>query len=686
MPVRWFAFLCLPAFLHAAQQEPWNVVLISIDTLRADHLGSYGFRPTVSPAIDALARESVQFDNAYTAVPITLPAHASLLTGVYPNRHGIHDNGETLPAAIPTLAEAFSAGDYQTAAFIGSFVLDRRFGLSRGFDQYSGNFDLHKHVGDDPGTVQIRGDRVEQAAEDWLRKKRNRPFFLFLHFYDLHGPFLLPSPWRERYRRDPYDGELAYVDSLIARFRDSLRNAGLAQKTLIVITADHGEGLGDHGESNHGFFVYRSTTRVPLLIRFPDGRAAGRRISSIVRLIDVGPTLLAASGLPPLHSADGVSLLDAIDRDGKLDLSAYSETVYPYRHFHCTPLMAWTTRDHSFVQAPREELYDNRTDPGEKINLLANNLAKYLQLASDFREKVRPFAAGLHNAAAPTSPDVLAKLKSLGYLGGAAAGQGRLADPKDRIKLFGDYQAALASEAAGHVAPAIDGLQGVLAVDPAIVGARIELGLARQRLHRDEEAVNDFRTALRFDPRNPLAHYNLGISLGNLQEDKGAIVEFDLAVALNPSFSRAFVGRGLAQARIGNLREAIDSLSAALSIDANDFDALYNRGSVFGALGQFDECRRDLAAAAAVEPDNADVLVALGTLEMHLGDDSAALTKYQKAVVLAPRLSSAHSGLGLLYRKLGEPAKATAELKKALELDPNNSDAREALRNLQSPN
>jgi tetratricopeptide (TPR) repeat protein len=444
--------------------------------------------------------------------------------------------------------------------------------------------------------------------------------------------------------------------------------------------------LGDHGESNHGFLVYHSTTHVPLLIRFPDGRASGKRISSIVRLIDVGPTLLAASGLPPLHSPDGVSLLDAIDRDGKLDLSAYSETVYPYRHFHCTPLMAWTTRDHSFVQAPREELYDNRTDPGEKINLLASNLAKYQQLASDVREKVRPFAEGLRNGAVPASPDVLAKLKSLGYLGGVSAGQGRLADPKDRIKLFGDYQAALASEAAGHVATAIDGLQRVLAVDPAIVGARIELGLARQRLHRDEEAVNDFRIALRFDPRNALVHYNLGISLGNLQEDKGAIEEFDLAVALSPSFSRAFVGRGLAQARTGRLREAIDSLSAALSIDANDFDALYNRGSLFGALGQFDACRRDLAAAAAAEPDNAGVLVALGTLEMHLGDDSAALTKYQNAVLLAPRLSSAHSGLGLLYRKLGEPAKATAELKKALELDPNNSDAREALRNLQSPN
>ena len=658
--------LFLPTMLFAAPNARWNIILISIDTLRADHLGCYGFRSTVSPTIDALARESVVFENAYTPVPLTLPAHTSLLTGLYPNHHGVHDNGETLAAPIHTLAEAFSAGGYDTAAFIGSFILDRRFGLSRGFGEYAGEFDLHRHAGEDPGMVQTRGDQVEKGAEDWLRKPRGKPFFLFVHFYDLHGPFLMPTPWRNRHPHDLYDGELAYVDSLIGALWNHLRAAGLAQSTLLAITADHGEGLGEHGESNHGFFIYHSTTHVPLIIRFPDHRTAGKRIAAVVRLIDIAPTLLAASGLKPLQPADGVSLMDAIDRNGRLDLSAYSETIYPFRHFHCTPLMAWTTPEYSFIQAPLEELYSNQTDPAE-----TRNMAKqHPEIASDFSEKVRPFAAGLRNAMSqPLSSKTLAKLKSLGYLAGGSATGGKLNDPKDRIKLFAEYQEALAAEGAGHIEPAISGLEHVLSIDPAIVGARIELGLVRQRIHRDQDAVKDFTAALRVDPKNPLAHYNLAISLGNLHDDSGATKEFNVTIALNPSFSRAFVGRGLAEARLGQVPAAIASLAAALSIDANDFDALYNRGSLYGSVGKWDECRRDLAQAAAIEPGNAAVHVALGTLDLHLGDDRGALIEYQKAVSLDPRSASAHSGLGFVYRKMGEPEKASVEMQKALELD-----------------
>ena len=227
-----------------AAGAPWNVVLISIDTLRADHLGCYGYRASVAPTIDRLAREGAQFENAFTPVPLTLPAHASLLTGLYPGRHGIHDNGEVLPGSVQTLAEAFQTGGYNTAAFIGSFILDRRFGLSRGFEEYQGSFDLHRHAGDDPGAIQIRGDQVERAAEDWVLKSHSGPFFLFVHFYDLHGPFLLPKVWRDQYPQRTYDGEIAYVDSLIAKLWSALGAAGLSSRTLLVITADHGEGLG----------------------------------------------------------------------------------------------------------------------------------------------------------------------------------------------------------------------------------------------------------------------------------------------------------------------------------------------------------------------------------------------------------------------------------------------------------
>ncbi len=540
LPAILFAGTGFTASGFASADGRLNVVLVSIDTLRADHIGCYGFKTSASPAIDALARESVVFENAYTPVPLTLPAHTSLLTGLYPNRHGVHDNGETLPASIHTLAEAFSGGGYETAAFIGSFILDRRFGLSRGFaNEFAGNFDLHKHAGDDPGAVQIRGDRVEKEAEEWLNKPHIKPFFLFVHFYDLHGPFLMPAAWRDRYRPDLYDGELAYVDSLIGALWARLNASNQAQRTVLLITSDHGEGLGEHGETNHGFFVYHSTTHVPLIVRFPYRRAAGKRVAGVVRLIDVAPTLLAAAGLKPPQPVDGVSLMDAIDRNGKLDLNAYSETIYPYRHFHCTPLMAWTTREYSFIQAPRQELYANRTDPAESRSIASD----HPEIASELSQKVRPFAEGLRNAMAPPlSSDTLAKLKSLGYLAGTSAGVGKLADPKDRIKLFVEYQDALAREGAGRVEAAISAFEHVLSVDPAIAGARIELGLARQRIHRDGDAVKDFTAALGLDPRNALAHYNLAISLGNLHDDNGAIKEFDLTIALSPSFARSCSG------------------------------------------------------------------------------------------------------------------------------------------------
>ena len=256
----------------------WNLLLISVDTLRADRVGAYGYSGAITSNLDQLAREGMLFEQVFTPVPLTLPAHASLFTGVYPPANGVRDNGEALPSSVPTLAEHLRANGFDTAAFVGAFVLDRRFGLARGFDEYWGEFPLYRYGGRDPGTIQFRGDRVEQAATEWIADHRLRPFFAFVHFYDLHGPYLLPEPWRERFPGRLYEGEVAYVDSLVGQLWKEMLNQGLAGRTLLVVTSDHGEALGDHGEQNHGFLLYRSTTHVPLIIRFPDGRYAGERI------------------------------------------------------------------------------------------------------------------------------------------------------------------------------------------------------------------------------------------------------------------------------------------------------------------------------------------------------------------------------------------------------------------------
>ena len=675
-----------PGWTQNPANPQWNLLLISIDTLRADHVGAYSHTGSVTPVLDRLAREGVLFEQVFTSVPLTLPAHTSLFTSAYPSTNGVHDNGEALASSVPTLAEQVQAHGIQTAAFIGGFVLDRRFGLARGFDEYWGEFSVHRFAGEDPGDIQIRGDNVEKAAAEWIASHSSHPFFAFVHFYDLHGPYLLPDSWKARFPRRLYDGELAFVDNLIGQLWEDLKREGLAERTVLIVTSDHGEGLGDHGEQNHGFLLYRSTTHVPLIIRFPERRYAGKRIETIARLIDVAPTVCSLLEVASPPSFQGRSLMpEIIGQEGKPrpPLPAYSETLYPYRYFHAAPLYALRDENFAFIQAPRSELYDWRKDPAELHNLIEAKPAT----ASIMRGRLDAMGASEHGpSAAPLSPELLEKLKSLGYVAAASSssvpGPGSsLPDPKDRISLYHQFQSALELESRGDARAAAERLEAIAAREPALIVVQIEAGLARQRLHEDQVAVKHFSTAIRIDPENALAHYDLGISLGNLHRDQQAERELDLTLSLQPWFSRAATALGLAQARQGKLQEGLASFDRALAIDPNDFDAVLNRGNVEFILKEWDKGSRDLDRAAALEPDSAEVHQALGTLWFYRGNLDTALKEYLHALRLAPRSSSVHSELGLLYRKLGRDGDALAELRRALELDPNNREAQEGLRN-----
>lgn len=447
------------------------------------------------------------FEQVFTPVPLTLPAHASLFTAMYPPTHGVRDNGELLLSSVPTLAEHLHAQEFDTAAFIGSFVLDRRFGLARGFDEYWGDFPLYRYGGVDPATIQFRGDQVEQAAAEWVAHHRSRPFFVFVHFYDLHGPYLLPEPWRQRFRGRLHDGEVAYVDSLVGRPWEQMLSQGLAAHTLLAITSDHGEALGEHGEQNHGFLLYRSTTRVPWIIRFPDGRYAGQKVHGLARLIDVAPTLCSLLGLPIPPSFQGRSLAPEIAGQRRPPLTAYSETVYPYRHFHTAPLRVLRTEQFTFIQAPRSELYDMRSDPAESQNLIQSKRSVAKNLQSELDVLARSIEV---RSAAPVSPEVIEKLKSLGYLSAASALRSvpwpasSLPDPKDRISLYRRFQKALESETEGNPGDVASRLETIAARDPALTAVQIEAGLVRQRIHQDALAIRDFRAALGVDPQNTL--------------------------------------------------------------------------------------------------------------------------------------------------------------------------------------
>jgi arylsulfatase A-like enzyme/Tfp pilus assembly protein PilF len=677
----WAIILAFQPAWAPGQANP-NLLLISIDTLRADHLGSYGYR-SVTPALDHLAGEGVVFEQVYTPVPLTLPAHTSLFTGRNPPATGIRENGEVLPSSVPTLAEQMQAQGFQTAAFIGAFILDRRFGLARGFDQYWGEFPLHRYAGADPSTIQIRGDQVQAAASQWIADHGPHRFFVFVHFYDLHGPYLLPASWRARFPGRFYDGEIAYVDDLIGKLWEDLVRQGVANRTLLVITADHGEGLGEHGEQNHGFLLYRSTTHVPLIIRFPDRRYAGKRINTIVRLIDIAPTVCALLGVPSPPSFQGRNLAPDISGQVRPALPAYSETLYSYRHFHTAPIYALRDNQYTFIQAPRPELYEFRKDPVELHDLIHTNQAIANNLRGDLENLLASMAHGPQ--AAPASAEVLEQLKSLGYVGPASLSRGQppfdfsLPDPKDRISLYRQFQKVLEFENKGDTRTAAIGLERIAASDPALVMVQIEAGLARQILHEDALAVKDFRAALRVDPENALAHFDLGVTLGNLHRLPEASRELELATKLQPSNSRAYTVLGITRAQQGELIAAIDSFDRALAIDPIDFDALLNRGNLHFMLREWEKGRDDLQRALALEPNAASAHQALGTMEFYQGDLDGAMKEYRKALDLSPRSSKAHSNLGLLYRKLGRNADAAAEFQRALTLDPNNNEALEGL-------
>ena len=344
-----------------------SVLLVSIDTLRADHLGSYGHRAAQTPRLDALAARGARFERAVTVAPLTLPAHASLLTGTFPAFHGVRDNGGFyLGADQLTLGEMLKGRGYRTGGFVGAFVLDGRWGTSQGFDRYFDDFDLAKYEGRGMDAVQRRGDEVVDKASLWLAEDRERPFFAWVHLYDPHGPYAAPEPYASRFPATPtgaYDAEIAWTDSLVGRLLDGLAADGRLDHTVVVVVGDHGESLGEHKEQLHGFFVYDATVRIPLIVAGPGIPA--RTVRDPVRIVDVMPTVLEALGTPPPAAVQGESLLPLARGETRPTRTTLAETFYPRYHYGWSELRAVSDGRHTLIAAPRPELYDTETDPGK---------------------------------------------------------------------------------------------------------------------------------------------------------------------------------------------------------------------------------------------------------------------------------------------------------------------------------
>jgi choline-sulfatase len=457
----YFLFLCA-----AAAQTP--VIVISIDTLRADRLSAYGNHAISTPNIDAFAQHGTLFTDVNAQIPLTLPSHTSLFTSTYPFQNGVEENGELVPAGAVTLASVLQSHGYKTAAFIGSSLLNRSAGLDRGFDDYDSPFGSAAAASESPYSTRVRRDGalVLRAATQWLTAHRDQPVFVFIHLFDLHAPYKLhAAPGSALPEPMGYDAEIRYVDQILGRFNQALAQTGWWQRSLVVLLADHGESLGDHGETSHGYFAYQSTVHVPLMIHWPsDAPNYPARSTHPAGLIDVAPTILDALHFPAQPSFEGGSLLKF---DEVPPHAVYSESVYGRDEFGWAPLRALRLGQWKFIDAPRAELYDLEKDPRELSNVLRANSAEATTLRAELSKLLTRYAASGTPAKLDTSNGTRKALESLGYLSGVPRQSARNGpDPKDRIAEYQLFEKSLDAYYAHRVAEAIAGLRRVLAQDP----------------------------------------------------------------------------------------------------------------------------------------------------------------------------------------------------------------------------
>ncbi|HKD02201.1 MAG TPA: sulfatase-like hydrolase/transferase [Terriglobales bacterium] len=608
-----------------------NIILITLDTTRADRMGFLGSERGLTLNLDELAKQGVVFTRAYSHVPLTPPSHATILTGTYPQFNHVDDFGSTLGPDVPYLPDILHHRGYQTAAFVSSIILDpvqgSGRGFDRGFDVYNAGFHFRRPGDDRYEAIERRAGEVVARAEAWLDKHPRGPFFLWLHFYDAHDPYDPPEPFKAKYASAPYDGEIAYVDSQLGKFLTELKAKGRFDNTMIAVMADHGEALGDHGETAHGVFLYDETIHVPLLIKLPGARDAGKRVESRTGLVDVAPTVLQTAGLVPAKEMQGTSLLSemATGAAGR-DRPAFAETDYPRKAFGWSSLRAWRTGKYLLIEAPRKELYDQSTDPKATQNLATSSTAVADTLTSQidaFRAKTSSMGSGEKG---PVDPEAQEKLAALGYVAtdnDIKVGPGipdTHADPKDKVEIVNLLHDAILDAEETRFEDAIPLLKQVLAKEPGIPVAYTQLGAAYTWTKQYQEAIPVLRKALELRSDGLMTHYELALSLSEMGDWTGALPHFEEASKKSPKWAALHFSLAAAYARLDRAGDA----------------------------------RRELETTLKLEPDNYRANLVLGRMLTLDGKLAEALPRLKKAVKADPKSPDAHRFLADAYGRMGQ--------------------------------
>lgn len=617
-----------------------NLIIVTLDTTRADRLGCYGYTRIATPHLDALARTGVLFEQAHAAIPLTLPSHCSIFTGKYPPAHGVRDNGGYfLAESEETLAETLRQQGFATGGFVSAYVLDHRWGIAQGFDRFFDDFDLAKYKTVSMGDIQRRGDQTLEKAIEWVLDQKSRRFFAWIHFYDPHSPYDPPEPYASAYPERPYDGEVAYVDSLVGELVGTLGSHGLLDRTLIVVVGDHGESLGEHHESGHAFFVYGVSTHVPLIFSGPWRGWGGRRIPSVVRTIDIMPTVLDLLGVQHPPGGQGVSLLPLVLGRAPTEASvAYSESFYPRFHFGWSDLRSIRDERYRFIEAPRPELYDVMKDPYEQENL-AGRLPQVMDRLRATLIDVESSMEGAPSAAAPAEIDeeTQKKLAALGYIGSTVDTSGRrsadLPDPKDKIDIVNRMHQAREDQLKGDSKASIAALRSVIADAPEVIDAYFRLGNA----YYEER---DFPAALEM---------------------------YRKTLALKPDHDWAVVNMASTFADMGRIDDAVLGYRKYLERDRQNDNIAYRLAETLLDAGRLDESADMFRRVLEIKPDRAAAAVGLAAVALRRKDTAGARVEIRRSLAIDPNVRNAHYDLALVLEAEGDTRGALGEYRKEIE-------------------
>lgn len=694
---RWLVLTCgatvllIGAGLAYYSQTYWphrlHIILVTLDTTRADRIGCYGYSPAKTPALDALAREGVLFERTYTPVPLTLPSHASLFTGLYPPEHGLLINGRgRLADQIPVLAEMLRDANYDTAAFVSSFVLDSKFGLERGFQTYdddlSGAGPVH-----DSSHRRRPGDEVMHAALKWLEARTTRPCFCWIHLFDAHAAYdPRPDVFGDAFLEQPYDAGVAYADRQLQKLLDLLRTHKWAARSLVVVVGDHGEGLMDHHEESHSLQIYDATMRVPMVIAGPAVHKPGHRVLSPVSLVDLLPTILDCAGLPERRNLSGRRLTPALAGQALEERACYVATDAPFVLEGWAPLHGVVTQNWKYIHTVRPELYDLSVDPQESHNLADAQPARLRELA-DVLQEIESRMQSRQALDVKLSAQEQKTLESLGYAAGrgsamSAESTEHLPDVKDMIVHHNRIESARLLLGEGQLLEAVNAAGSVLEQRPHYASARMLLGDAQMLQMKYPAAAETYKTALTDRPQDPFLHARLGSALAAQEQDQGALDEYRQALEIDPGFAQCHLDLAQVLLRLGNLVEGTRELEEAIHCDPALLEAHMQLGRLMSRTGRSREATAHYDTVLKLDPTHTIARLNLASALSNQGRVVEAAAQARKASELDPQSFDAKFHLASILLLQNRPDEAIVTLREALKLRPEDRKARELLENV----